>query len=178
MDIASRAYALQSSVSTYLVANIGEYTISATTFFNVMSVRYFSGTSVTSGTSLEMETSLNQGTVDDVGKVPESSKRRSERKPSFWYEIQGNIGIYPKLPATSGTTSDRIQIYFSYRPVTLTSVNDLVETPAVYDRALTKYIAAQGALMVGMQGLYVALMSEYVGLLEFHSGRTIRREKK
>ncbi len=126
VDIATRARCLEDTEVISLVAGQIEYA-PVSTFLAITAVQY-SITSYTKG--------LLPGSPKEVGQYVGTD---SVGEPTHWYEWNDRVGVYPPL---SSVTTETIVIYATSLPSTITSGQD-VTTPAIFDRALTLYIAAQ-----------------------------------
>jgi hypothetical protein len=76
---------------------------------------------------------LERGSPAELGKIYDV------QEPVKWYEFNGKIGIYPLL---SSVTTEKVTVYMNVRPDAL-AITDTIETPAIFDTALTWYIVAQ-----------------------------------
>jgi hypothetical protein len=131
VDIAAQTLATQATEDISLVADQLEYSIT-TNYITVEHVNYIDADGVVKG--------LDKGHPADLQKVGESDMRTP--RPAFWYEWGGKIGIFPTL---SAVTTETVKLYLISRPAAV-AVDAAVTTPAVYDRALVRYVAAQALL--------------------------------
>ncbi len=142
VDIATRARCLEDTETISLVADQVEYAPTST-FLAITAVQY-SGTTYTKG--------LLPGSPKEVGL---SVGEDSVGEPTYWYEWNDRVGAYPPL---SSVTTEAIVLYAISLPSTLTADQN-VTTPAIFDRVLTLYIAAQALYKdkkFGQAGRYMA----------------------
>lgn len=135
-DLTTLGLSGQTTELKTLVANTVEYSISAS-YTKVIAVRYIDEDSHEKG--------LKDGNVWSVGHTQSDLSDSTDKEPTHWYEWAGNVGIYPALGSVSGTTNETVRLYMVLRPTALTS-GTTVTTPAIYDKALTLYVAAQAFL--------------------------------
>jgi len=131
VDIASQTLATQTTEDISLVADQIEYSIT-TNYITVEHVNYVDADGNWKG--------LDKGHPSDVMKVGESDRRTP--RPAFWYEWGGKLGIFPSL---SSVTTEAVKVYLVSRPAAIL-ISASVTTPAIYDRALVRYVAAQALL--------------------------------
>jgi len=131
VDIATQSLAMQTTEDISLVADQIEYSIT-TDYISIEHVFYVNSAGEWVG--------LDKGHPADTRKVGESWN--SSPEPAFWYEWGGKVGVFPTL---GSVTTETIKVYLVERPASV-AVGENVLTPAVYDRALVRYIAAQALL--------------------------------
>jgi hypothetical protein len=95
---------------------------------------------------------LLPGTIASLGHYDEAID-----EPEFWYEWNSKIGVYP-IPS-SGTS---LIVYLIPKPTGVTDSNSVIETPAIFDRALVLNAAAQALYKDGKVATASRLMSEYL----------------
>jgi len=137
MDLTTLGLSGQETETITLVADTIEYSITSS-YIKVVAVFYID--------SDGKEKALKQGNVWSVGLTEADLVPDADKIPTFWYEWAGKIGVYPPLAAIDGTTAETVKLYLVKRPAALALSSDDVTTPAIYDKALTLYIAAQGFL--------------------------------
>lgn len=143
IDIASRSHCLETTESVTLLASTIEYTITST-YTTVKAVQYVDASGNTYA--------LKKGSPGSVG------QNTAITQPTYWYDWGGKIGVYPAL---SSVTTETVTLYLITRPTAITS-GDNVTTPALYDTALTYYVAAHAFLKDRQTGRYAQLMSMYL----------------
>ena len=126
VDIATRTRSLEDTETITLVANQIEYA-PVSTFLAITAVQY---------TTTSYVKGLLPGSPKEVG---QSVGTDSVGEPTHWYEWNDKVGVYPAL---SSVTSEAIILYAISLPSAITSAQD-VTTPAIFDRVLALYIAAQ-----------------------------------
>ena len=149
VDIATRARCLEDTETISLVADQIEYAPTST-FLAITAVQY-STTTYTKG--------LLPGSPKEVGLAVGED---SVAEPVYWYEWNDRVGAYPAL---SSVTSETIVLYAISLPSTLTADED-VTTPAIFDRALTLYTAAQALYKDKKFGQAGRYMAEYMEEIE------------
>lgn len=126
LEIASKTHCMEQTESVNLVADTLEYSIT-TNYIKIIHVVYNPASGVSKG--------LQRGDVRHVGKV-QGSAFSDSTVPSFWYEFNGKIGIYPTL---SSVTTETATLYIAERPTSITAGQNIT-LPAIYDNALKAYI--------------------------------------
>ena len=136
VDLTTLGLSGQSTEAITLVADTIEYSITSS-YTKVVAVFYVDSDS--------KEKALKQGNVWSVGRTEADGMPAADVTPVFWYEWAGKIGVYPPLAAVSGTT-ETINVKYVVRPAALATSGAAVTTPALYDTALTLYIAIQACI--------------------------------
>ncbi len=149
VDIATRARCLEDTEVISLVAGQIEYAPTST-FLAITAVQY-SITAYTKG--------LLPGSPKEVGNYVGAD---SVGEPTHWYEWNDKVGVYPPLSSVSG---ESIVLYAISLPSTLTADQN-VTTPAIFDRALTLYIAAQALYKDKKFAQSGRFMAEYMEEIE------------
>lgn len=75
------------------------------------------------------------------------------------------------------SSSPTLTVYFVSRPTAI-ALTDSVLTPAIYDRALTIYVAAQALLKEGQYGKSARLMSEYLAEIDRYRKDYVQRPQE
>lgn len=143
VDIVARSHALQTTESVNLVADTIEYSLS-TTYSTVLAVQYNDA----SGNVYALQPGTPAGVGVDV----------TLSYPKYWYEWAGKIGVYPSL---SSVTTETVTVYIITRPTAIT-LTDNITVPAIYDKALTYYVAAQACWKDRQTARYAQLMQMYL----------------
>lgn len=158
LDIVSRTRALESSASIDLVSDTTEYTVTPD-YIDITTVIY------------------NNASGDPIGlihKNPQSVGRLSPGVPTYWYEWAGKVGIFPAL---SARTTETVSVYYVSRPSAVTAASAVV-VPAIYDQALTLYIASQGLLKERQFAKAGQLMAAYYAELDRYRQDFVDQQKE
>lgn len=123
-QICKDGHGIQTSESIDLVADTLEYTPTAN-YIKIETVLYTNASSEV--------IALKQGSPAKI------SRTFNITDPAYWYEWDGKIGIYPTL---SSVTTEKVRPYMITMPTDL-ALSGSVDTPAVFDLALTYYIVSQ-----------------------------------
>ena len=142
VDIASRTHCLEATESIDLATSTLEYSVTST-YLTVKAVLYVDS----DGNSW----ALKKGSPASVG------QNVAADAPQYWYDWAGKIGVYPTITRTTET----ITVYYITRPTAITS-SDNITIPAIYDNALTLYVAAQAHFKDRQTGRYAQLMGLYL----------------
>ncbi|HBJ75677.1 MAG TPA: hypothetical protein DDY86_09310 [Syntrophaceae bacterium] len=146
LDIVARTKCLEGTESVTLTPGTIEYAITS----NYIDVGTVVLETADGRKGLLRKNPQSIGHVEDIG------------EPLYWYDWGGKLGVYPTLE--TGTTGTAI-IYYVSRPATVTAAQ-VVYVPAIYDRALTLYVAAQALLKPGLYAKSGRLMSEYLAEID------------
>ena len=161
LDIATRTRCLEGTENISLTPGTVEYSITSN-YIDVSTVVYGNSTSVKKG--------LVRKNPQTIGNDPDDP---NITEPVYWYEWAGKVGAFPALSTGTGI----ITIYYVSRPSTVTS-GQAVYVPAVYDRALTLYVAAQAFLKSGQYAKSGRLMSEYLAELDRYRTDFVERTQE
>ena len=142
IDIVTRTHCLEATESINLATSTLEYTITST-YVTVKAVIYVDASGNRWALKKGSPSSVGQNTAADA--------------PMYWYDWGGKIGVYPTITRTTET----ITVYYVTRPTAIASSGS-VTTPALYDTALTYYIAAHALLKDRQTGRYAQLMGLYL----------------
>jgi hypothetical protein len=148
-DVVGRTMCTETTELVAMVSGTTEYSLS-TNYIAISGAVHYDG-SIYKG--------LLPGTIASLGHYDEAID-----EPEFWYEWNNNIGVYP-IPA-SGTS---VIVYLIPKPTGVTATNSVIETPAIYDRALVLYAAAQALYKDGKVATASRLMSDYLLELDRYS---------
>lgn len=147
MDIVSRTRCLESTETITLASSTVEYTISSS-YIDISTVTYTDSDGNTKG--------LQKSNPQTIG-------HPRDTEPAFWYEWNGKVGIFPAL---SSRTTEVATAFYVSTPSALTATSDTIVVPAIYDRALTLYVAAQALLKEEQYGKSARLMGEYLAEID------------
>jgi hypothetical protein len=128
-DIAAKAHCLENTESISLIASTIEYSIVSTTYIAVKAVHYIDASS--------NSIALRKGTPEMVGRLQEDWD--TSPSPTFWYDWNGKIGIYPTL---SSVTTETVTLYLVEMPAAVAS-GGTVPTPKIFDNALRAYVISR-----------------------------------
>ena len=142
VDIVSRTHCLEATESIDLATSTVEYTVTST-YLTVKAVLYVDSDSKTWALKKGSPSSVGQNTAVTI--------------PTYWYEWGGKVGVYPTITRTTET----ITVYYITRPEAIVST-DSITIPAIYDNALTLYVAAQAHFKDRQTGRYAQLMGLYL----------------
>jgi len=142
VDIVSRTHCLEATESIALATSTVEYTVTST-YLTVKAVLYVDSDSKTWALKKGSPSSVGQNTAVTI--------------PTYWYEWGGKVGVYPTITRTTET----ITVYYITRPEAIVST-DSITIPAIYDNALTLYVAAQAHFKDRQTGRYAQLMGLYL----------------
>lgn len=123
LKVARHSHGPQETEDINLLADTLEYTITSN-YVDVEAVLYINS----SGT----KKALIEGHPRSVGQVEDVNE------PVYWYDWDGQLGIFPTL---SAVTTQKVTAYLISRP-SVTLMTDSITTPAIYDTCLALYIAA------------------------------------
>jgi hypothetical protein len=146
VDIVSRTHCLEATESINLASSTIEYSVTST-YLTVKAVHYVDASSNV--------WALKKGSPSSVG------QNIGADAPMYWYEWGGKVGVYPTITRTTET----ITVYYITRPTAIASSAN-VTTPAIYDTALTYYVAAHAHLKDRQTGRYAQMMGLYLQELE------------
>jgi len=142
IDIVARTHCLEATESIDLATSTLEYSVTST-YVTVKAVLYKDSAGTFWALKKGSPSSVGQNTAADA--------------PMYWYDWGGKIGIYPTITRTTET----ITVYYITRPTAIAS-SGTVTTPALYDTALTYYVAAHAFLKDRQTGRYAQLMGLYL----------------
>lgn len=142
VDIVSRTHCLEATESIDLATNTIEYSVTST-YLTVKAVLYVDADG--------NKWALKKGSPSSVG------QNTAVTIPTYWYEWAGKVGVYPTITRTAET----ITVYYVTRPTAIVST-DSITIPAVYDNALTLFVAAQAHFKDRQTGRYAQLMGLYL----------------
>ena len=151
LDIVARTRCLEATASISLADSTVEYALSPTitSYIDISTVTYVDSSSDIKGLIRRNPQSVGNVAKTDLG------------EPVFWYEWAGSIGVFPYIPSVSTTTTETVTVYYVTKPAALSATTELVLVPAIYDQALTLYVAAQALLKEKKYEKSGALMSAY-----------------
>lgn len=123
-EIVKDGHAMQTSEEITLVANTVEYT-PVTDFLKIVAAQYINASGVV--------VALLPGSPAMVGRV------FNVDLPNYLYEFNGKIGVYPSL---SSVTTEKVRLFEIERVPDLV-LTDLIDTPALFDQSIKKFIVAK-----------------------------------
>jgi len=96
--------------------------------------------------------------------------------PDYWCELGDKVLVWPvPIAAYSGTT---VFAYYVPMPSAITATTTAIEIPAIYDKALTFFVAAQASLKDGQTAKYAALMGLYEKELDRYRVDIVEKPKE
>jgi hypothetical protein len=157
-DIVAKTKCLEVTKEVSLVTGQAEYIVSGVNYYSILGLVYKDPDGLYSDPS-KTRKGMTLGN-------PWSAGHTRDKEPTYWYEFGKNgFGVYPALSTVSG---ESVILYMVTRPTDVTSSAEVL-VPAIYENALTQYVAAKIAARNKQMGSYQAFMSAYDKELELYS---------
>lgn len=100
---------------------------------------------------------LTRGTPRDVGHGLDATDS-TYGTPQYWYQWADGIFFYPLCNAD--IIGHTVTVYFVPKPIVIEG-SDSIPTPAIYDRALTLFVAGMALFKDGRYGSAMQLIADY-----------------